>query len=117
MSEQTTIQSQPNSFKMLYAMVGIGVICALLIVVTYEGTLPRIEKLKAEALEQAIFKVIPGISHTKAFQLTSDGTFTATVDKKNTNPIIYAGYNEQQELIGLAVENSGQGYEDIIRTL
>ena len=38
---------------MLRAMAGIGLICALLIVLTFEGTLPRIERLKAEALEKA----------------------------------------------------------------
>ena len=45
--------------KMLQAMVGIGILCALLIVLTYQGTLPVIEKNKAEALEKAIFKGFP----------------------------------------------------------
>ena len=38
-----------SSRKMLQAMVGIGILCALLIVLTYEGTLSRIETNKAEA--------------------------------------------------------------------
>ncbi len=119
MSEIKTIptQSEVSSMKMLRAMVGIGVICALLIVLTYEGTLPRIEKLKAEALEQAIFKVIPGITKTKAFQLDENENFVETIDKKNSNPIVYAGYNDQNKLVGIAVEASGQGYADIIRVL
>ena len=32
-----------GNIKMLRAMVGIGVLCALLIVLTYEGTFDRIE--------------------------------------------------------------------------
>ena len=66
-----------SSTKMLTSMVSIGVLCALLIVLMYEGTLPRIERLKAEALEKAIFKVIPGITKTKTFQLDQNGTFEA----------------------------------------
>ena len=47
-----------SSTRMLKAMVGIGLMCALLIVLTYETTLPRIERNKAEALKKAIFRVV-----------------------------------------------------------
>lgn len=119
MSEVNTIteQSQTGSGKMLRAMVGIGVICALLIVVTYEQTLPRIERLRAEALEQAIFKVIPGITKTKKFQRNQDNTFTEVTSVDKTKQIVYAGYNDKDEFMGIAVEAAGQGYADIIRVL
>ncbi len=113
----TTEQSQTGSGKMLRAMVGIGVICALLIVVTYEQTLPRIERLRAEALEQAIFKVIPGITKTKKFQRNEDNTFTEITRVNKTKQIVYAGYNDKDEFMGIAVEAAGQGYADIIRVL
>ena len=119
MSKVNTIVDQPQtgSAKMLRAMVGIGVLCALLIVVTYEQTLPRIERLRAEALEQAIFKVIPGITHTKKFQHNDDDTFTEVTNPDKTRQIVYAGYNDNNEFIGIAVETAGQGYADIIRIL
>ena len=60
-------KSQASSMKMLQAMVGIGLFCALMIVLTFEFTLPAIEKNKAEALEKAIFKVLPGIEAKKSF--------------------------------------------------
>lgn len=97
-------------------MVGIGVLCALLIVLMYEGTGPRIARLKAEALQAAIFKVLPGISDSRAFVLNSDGHFTAAGEKEK-NQVVYAGYNERGKLRGLAIEASGQGYADIIRIL
>lgn len=119
MSEVNTSinQSQTGSAKMLRAMVGIGVLCALLIVVTYEQTLPRIERLRAEALEQAIFKVLPGISKTKKFQRNEDNTFTEVTNPDKTKQLVYAGYDDNNNFIGVAVEAAGQGYADIIRIL
>jgi electron transport complex protein RnfG len=56
-------------------MVGIGVFCALLIVLTYEGTLPRVTHLKAEALEKAIFKVVPGTPNKISIGRQQSGLF------------------------------------------
>ena len=121
MSEPKTIspgtQTNDGSKKMLVAMVGIGVVCALLIVFTYEGTFGRIEMLKAEALEQAVFKVLPGITKTGIFELTPDGKFISSDGKDRTKTLVYAGYDDQNTLKGIAIEASGQGYADILKIL
>lgn len=106
-----------STLKMLRAMVGIGIICGLLIVLTYDGTLSRIEHLQSEALEKAIFKVIPGITKTKTFQLSEDNSFTEIKEKNKLAQVVYAGYDEKDKLQGIAIEASGQGYADIIRIL
>lgn len=103
--------------KMLRAMVGLGVLCALLIVLTYEGTLPRVERLRAEALEKAIFRVIPGAAMTAAFQYQEGTGFRSLGEEVVTGPVLYAGYDDQQALVGIAIEASGQGYADVIRIL
>ena len=107
--------AESGSLEMLRALVGLGILCALLIVLTYEGTLPRIERLKAEALQQAIFKVLPGITSSVAFQLEGD-QFVASPDDA-TGQLVYAGYDANDQLVGLAIEASGQGYADVIRIL
>lgn len=121
MSESKTIspetQTNDGSKKMLIAMVSIGVVCALLIVFSYEGTFGRIEKLKSEALEQAVFKVLPGITKTGIFELTPDGKFIPSDGKDRTKTLVYAGYDDQNTLKGIAVEASGQGYADILKVL
>ena len=118
MSQAQQIQAAPaNSWKMLRAMVGIGILCALLIVLTFEGTLPRIEKNKAEALEKAIFQVVPGITKKKTFQVTADNQIAELKGEGATGQLIYAGYNDQNELVGLAIEAAGMGYADVIRIL
>ncbi len=121
MSEPKTIspgtQTNDGSKKMLVAMVGIGVVCALLIVFTYEGTFGRIEMLKAEALEQAVFNVLPGITKTGIFELTPDGKFISSDGKDRTKTLVYAGYDDKNTLKGIAIEASGQGYADILKIL
>jgi electron transport complex protein RnfG len=104
-----------GSSRMLFSMAGIGTLCALLIVLTYEGTLPRVERLRAEALQQAIFKVLPGISETRAFQLDTNEMLTE--NEVPNAPTIHIGYDENGELKGIAIEAEGQGYADKIKIL
>jgi len=106
-----------NSKKMLLAMVGIGILCAFLIVVTFELTLPRIEKNKAEALEKAIFKVLPGIVKKKTFQLDENNNFIDVSSEEKKTQVVYAGYDENDNLVGVAVEASGLGFADVLRVL
>lgn len=111
---QDQTKSSANPIAMLRAMVGIGVLCGLLIVLTYEGTLPRVERLRAEALERAIFKVLPGIESTQAF--TWDGEAFVPASEESAE-VVYAGYDSSGKFTGMAIEAAGQGYADIIRIL
>ena len=106
-----------NSTKMLLAMVGIGILCAFLIVVTFEVTLPQIEKNKAEALEKAIFKVLPGIVKKKTFQLDENNNFVDVSSEDKKEQVVYAGYDENDNLVGVAIEASGLGFADVLRVL
>ncbi len=119
MSDKNQIQptAPGNSGKMLQAMVGIGILCALMIVLTFQGTAPVIKKNKAEALEKAIFKVLPGIEKTKAFQLGQNDNFVQIEGEGEEGKVVYAGYGANGEFVGLAIEASGQGYADILRIL
>ncbi len=102
---------------MLRAMVVIGTLCALLISFTYEGTFSIIEKNKAEALERAIFQVLPGVASTATYQLNPDNTFSRAGAETAAGDLVYAGFDEAGDLVGVALEGSGQGYADIIRVL
>lgn len=113
MDNNSAIPQTRNS-KMLRAMVGIGLVCGLLIVLTYEGTLPRVQRLKAEALKQAIFKVVPEVISAVPYTF-SDGQFVK-VDEGN-DAELYATYDQKGVFRGVAIETAGQGYADIIRIL
>lgn len=104
-----------SSLKMLFALVTIGLVCAFLIVITFEKTLPVIALKKKEALDKAIFQVVPGISTTKTFIIENGKLLPASNEESREK--IHAGFNENGKLIGLAIEASGQGYADVIRIL
>lgn len=106
-----------SSLKMLRAMVSIGLICALIIVLTYQGTQSRIVRLKAEALEKAIFRVIPEMVTKKIFQIDLNGHLVETTDETSGTTLIYAGYDENGKLAGVAVEASGIGFAGALRVL
>ncbi len=109
--------AEDNSMKMLQAMVGIGILCALLIVSTFQFTLPIIKKNKAEALEKAIFTVLPGIEKKQAFMMNEAGEFEMVTEDDVAGEKIYAGYNANNELVGYVVEASGMGFADVLRIL
>lgn len=119
MSEASNIKTQnlASSKKMLLAMVGIGIISALLIVMTFELTLPRVQRLKAEALEKAIFEVLSGTVSTQAFGVNASGELFEMKEGDKPETTVYAGYDKNKKIIGYAIEASGQGYADIIRIL
>ncbi len=108
--------TEANSRKMLTTMVGIGTICALLIVLSFQGTLPRIEQLKSEALEKAIFRVVPGMEAKKTFQL-ENGQLKEVTGKVKDAKLVYAGYDKEGKLVGLAIEASSMGFADVIKVI
>lgn len=119
MSEVANIKTQnpASSSKMLLTMVGIGIMSALLIVSTFELTLPRVQRLKAEALEKAIFEVLPGTASMQAFGVNEKSELFDLKEGEKAETTVYAGYDDQKSIVGYAIEASGQGYADIIRIL
>ena len=90
-------------WPMYRALVGVGMLCGLLIAVVFEGTLPIIEKNRAEALEKAVFAVIPSAVRRETIEL--DGAE------------VNAGYDADGKLAGVAIEASSMGYADTVTLL
>ncbi|NIV50150.1 MAG: FMN-binding protein, partial [Gammaproteobacteria bacterium] len=76
-----------------------------------------IERNKAEALQRAIFQVLPDARSSRTFVLSGDERFEASPDEATGAARVYAGYDEGQRLVGLAIEAQGMGYQDVIRVL
>ena len=106
----------PNTWHMYRAMVGLGMLCGLLIVVVFQTTKPRIERNQAAALERAILQVLPAAKTSAAFRLTDDQRFER-LSGPTDGRVVYAGYDEQGGLVGLAIAAQGMGYADVIRVL
>jgi len=112
------ITKEAGSMKMFQAMVGIGFVCAFLIVLAFQTTLPIINKNKAEALKKAVLNVVPGAVRQQAYRWTGkrferfDGQASPAAED-----LVYAAFDEQDTLIGVAITGSGQGFQDVIQLI
>lgn len=102
------------SWPMYRTLVGIGMLCGLMIAVVFQGTRPVIERNRAEALERAVFAVLPAASARVTFTVTPEGQFVADAEARGQR--VHAGYDDGQ-LVGVAIEAAGMGYADTITVL
>ena len=113
-TELATHPAPTSAWHMYRAMVGVGVLCGLLIVTVFQATLPIIERNKAEALQRAIFHVLPEATKSTTFRLDDKDGFAVLEGDGTSRQLVYAGYDGDGELVGLAVEAQGMGYQDVI---
>lgn len=111
----TPLQHAASIWPMYRALVGLGIICAALIAVSFLLTREPIKNKQAAFVEQAVFKVLPGTTQQGSFELNSEGSFQAVTTQ--TEQTLFAGYDEQGKLTGLAIQAKGMGYQDTIRLL
>jgi len=102
---------------MYRAMVGVGLLCGVLIVGVYQWTRPIIEHKKAVALQHAIFDVLPAATSSATFRIDEQGHFAQVPSAGPGDQVVYAGYDSTQQLVGVAIEAQGMGYQDVIRVL
>ncbi|MDH4338324.1 MAG: FMN-binding protein [Candidatus Krumholzibacteria bacterium] len=101
--------------KMIMTMGTLGLVCAVLIVAAFQLTQPAIERNKAAALERAVFDVIPGATSKVVFA-EKDGRLVPESEAPGALRY-FAGYDDNQRLVGVAVEASGQGFADLVKVI
>jgi electron transport complex protein RnfG len=106
----------PSSRKLITALAAIAMISGLLVAVTFQVTAPVIKKNQQEALERAIFQVLPEATVHANFRL-ADGQLTALTPEQFADANLFAGFNANQELVGVAMEGAARGYQDVVRIL
>lgn len=116
-SAQSEKTASTGSFRMVAVMGVIGTIASILLVATYQYTLPFIEANRAEYLESAVFDVLPGTERKLTFTAGEDGALIPLEDEKAPVKKYYAGYDATGKLTGVAIEAEGQGFQDKIRLL
>lgn len=114
--KQFTQAPPTSSVVMIVTLASVSLISGLLIVMAYEGTLPRITENKRRAIERAVFEVLPG-AVTRTNFAESNGALTPIEGENPDGPTLYVGKDADGKLVGVALEASGQGYQDTIRVL
>lgn len=106
----------PRSRSLIITLMGISMISGLLVALTYQLTLPRINHNKQVALEKAVFTVLPEANARKNYLLDTNG-FQLLPDTSFAEANVFAGYDDNGQLAGLAMEGSARGYQDVVKVL
>lgn len=106
----------PSSRKLITALAAIAVISGLLVAVTYQVTAPVIKKNQQAALERAIFQVLPTATAHANFRLEGNA-LTPLPAEQFAEANVFAGYDADHQLVGVAMEGSARGYQDVVRIL
>lgn len=111
---QAPVDATP-AFDMLRTLGLVATISGLLVVLSYRITLPMIEENKRLAIEKALYKVVPGAVSRQDFIATDSGIQPIQPGLEGTK--LYAGYDAEGKLKGVALEAAAAGYQDVIRLL
>ncbi|NQV72148.1 FMN-binding protein [bacterium] len=105
-----------GSAKMILTLGTVGLISSILLVMTYNWTLPYIEANQLVYLEASLKEVLPEATSRTEWRLVGedmvpdDGSFTI-------EPRLFAGFRDDGSLQGVAIEAQGQGYADVIKII
>ena len=117
---QNPVPPKPSSAAMISTLGLISMIAGLSVVLAFQFTDPIIKEKEHLALEQAVFRVIPGIDEERAtrrsFALSADG-LVPLHEKSAANANLFAVYDASGKLAGIAMEGAAQGYQDVVHTL
>ena len=112
---EAPVETTP-AFNMLRTLGLVAMISGLLVVLSYRITLPMIEENKRLLIEKALYKVVPGAVSRQDFMYNADtGIQPAAQGLEGIK--LYAGYDVNNKLKGVALEAAAPGYQDVIRIL
>jgi len=104
----------------LIATLGIaGFFSGLVLVTVFLATQPLILRNQAEALEAAIYRVLPGSKKQKAFVLEED-TLVPFKEDGGRLPLedaVFGAYDDNGQLVGFGIPAEGPGFQDTIKLI
>jgi electron transport complex protein RnfG len=108
--------SSPSSLRLVLTLAIAGLVSGIAIIGIYESTLPTITANKARELREAVFKVLPGVTKMQAL-VYRDNQLVVVAQPDKDEPVVYGGYDEQDDFIGYAMPAAGPGFQDTIAIL
>jgi len=114
-AEQQVQRPQSSSISMMLVLSSIAMLSGFLVVLVSQLTAPMIAENQRIAIERALVQVIPGsVSHQEFY--FRDGNLLP-VDDSASGESVYAGYDANGKLLGIAARAASQGYADMIYLL
>jgi len=112
---ENQVPELPSSTKLISTLATVAMISGLLVVLVYEYTKPIIAENQRLATERAIFKVLPEAKTRLTFVVDQDKLILA--NDKTVGELVYAGYDANNRLVGVAINAAAQGYQGTIKIL
>ena len=118
MSESQVVPAAPQTpgFRMIRTLGAIAMLSGLLVVLVFQYTKPIIAENQRIAIEKAVFKVVPGASRRVDVMLGENGVAVPGEDS-GAGEKVYAAFDDQGNLKGVALASGAQGYQDIVKLL
>lgn len=121
-TQQIDTPPEPSSLKLILALGIAGLMSGIVLVGTYIYTAPLIKANKEAAIQRAIFNVLPNCSSSVALTLENGKLVekvedTSKEESDSDEQLIYAGYNDNSELVGFAIPGAEPGFQDIIAAI
>ena len=108
-----------QSIRLVATLAIAGLVSGLILVVVFQATLPTIQRNQAEALQRAIFRVLPGTTRTAAMRIEDDRL--VTVDDSSAGAgettVVYTGYDDGGGFVGYAIAGEGAGFMDTVKLI
>lgn len=114
-------EPEPSSFRLIITLGIAGFLAGVVLVAVYLYTKPMIAQNKADALREAVYKVLEGTTSFETLVMV-DGKLMLTTEapaeaKPDELPAIYLGRNDQEMLTGFAIPSEAIGFQDVIAVL
>jgi electron transport complex protein RnfG len=108
--------AEPGSAKLALTLGLAGLLSGVAIVAAYEATRSTIAENQAAELRQAVLRVLPGTSTFREL-VYEDGVLQILRRDGEGEDVVYAGYDQQGQRTGYAIQGKGPGFQDTIRLL
>lgn len=113
------IEKEPGAARLVLTLVVAGALSGLVLVGVFLGTEPRILRNQYEALQAAVFRVLPGTT-SSALLVVRGGRLERYEGPEGVlpkEPVVVAGYDAEGRFVGYAVPGTGPGFMDAIGLL
>jgi electron transport complex protein RnfG len=110
-------EKEPSSFRLIATLGVAGFLSGLILVGIYLYTKPLIAANKAEALQAAIFEVLPATKTFKTLVPEGDGLREVAEGEKVEGEAVYLSLDKDGNMTGFAISGGEAGYADIIGAL
>ena len=106
-------------FRLIATLGVAGLFSGLVLVTVFMATQPLILRNQAEALEAAIYRVLPGSTSRKAFVLEND-SLVPVEENGGGLPLqdaVFGAYDDDGKLVGYGIPSEGAGFQDTIKLI